>query len=102
MSTTAKEFMTIEELVVNSPPHYKQGDIECIEAIKSATGPEYQGYLQGNIMKYIWRYRAKGQAISDLKKAQWYLRELIVDEQKRVAAEEQQHDEYIDALTEGC
>lgn len=72
--------MTIDELVVNSPPHYKQGDVECIEAIKSATGAEYQGYLQGNIMKYIWRYRAKGQAINDLKKAEWYLKELIIDQ----------------------
>jgi len=76
----AKDFMTIDELVVNSPPHYKQGDVECIEAIKSATGAEYQGYLQGNIMKYIWRYRAKGQAINDLKKAEWYLKELIIDQ----------------------
>jgi|TARA_R100001460_G_scaffold42341_2_gene78458 hypothetical protein len=81
----AKDFVTIDELVVNSPPHYKQGDVECIEAIKSATGAEYQGYLQGNIMKYIWRYRAKGQRLNDLKKAQWYLKELIVDEQKRLA-----------------
>ena len=70
--TVAKDFMTIDELIVNSPPHYKQGD-------------GYQGYLQGNIMKYIWRYRAKGQAINDLKKAEWYLKELIVDEQKRQA-----------------
>ena len=83
--TVAKDFMTIDELIVNSPPHYKQGDIECIEAIKAATGDGYQGYLQGNIMKYIWRYRAKGQAINDLKKAQWYLKELIVDEQKKAA-----------------
>ena len=83
--TVAKDFMTIDELIVNSPPHYKQGDIECIEAIKAATGDGYQGYLQGNIMKYIWRYRAKGQAINDLKKAEWYLKELIVDEQKRQA-----------------
>jgi len=85
----AKDFMTIDELIVNSPPHYKQGDVECIEAIKSATGAEYQGYLQGNIMKYIWRYRAKGQRLNDLKKAQWYLKELIVDEQKRLADEEE-------------
>ena len=83
--TVTKDFMTIDELIVNSPPHYKQGDVECIEAIKAATGDGYQGYLQGNIMKYIWRYRAKGQAINDLKKAQWYLKELIVDEQKRAA-----------------
>ena len=83
--TVAKDFMTIDELIVNSPPHYTQGDVECIEAIKAATGDGYQGYLQGNIMKYIWRYRAKGQAINDLKKAEWYLKELIVDEQKRQA-----------------
>ena len=83
--TVAKDFMTIDELIVNSPPHYKQGDVECIEAITAATGDGYQGYLQGNIMKYIWRYRAKGQAINDLKKAEWYLKELIVDEQKRQA-----------------
>ena len=91
----AKDFVTIDELVVNSPPHYKQGDVECIEAIKSATGAEYQGYLQGNIMKYIWRYRAKGQRLNDLKKAQWYLKELIVDEQKRLADEE-------DTVHRGC
>ena len=85
----AKDFVALYELIVNSPPHYKQGDIECIEAIKAATGAEYQGYLQGNIMKYIWRYRAKGQSLNDLKKAQWYLKELIVDEQKRLADEEE-------------
>ena len=91
----AKDFMTIDELIVNSPPHYKQGDVECIEAIKAATGDGYQGYLQGNIMKYIWRYRAKGQAVNDLKKAEWYLKELIVDEQKRLATEE-------DTVHRGC
>ena len=67
----------IEASTVN-PPHYKQGDIECIEAIKSATGNDgYNGYLQGNIMKYVWRYKHKGNAKSDLLKAQWYLDELV-------------------------
>ena len=80
MDDIAKDFMSIDELIVNSPPHYKQGDVECIEAIKSATGDGYQGYLQGNIMKYIWRYRAKGQRLNDLRKAEWYLKELIVNE----------------------
>ena len=80
MDDIAKDFMSIDELIVNRPPHYKQGDVECIEAIKSATGDGYQGYLQGNIMKYIWRYRAKGQRLNDLRKAEWYLKELIVNE----------------------
>ena len=33
-------------------------------------------YLQGNILKYLWRYRYKN-GIEDLKKADWYLQKLI-------------------------
>jgi hypothetical protein len=58
---------------VNHPPHYKQGDIECIDAIESAlTAEEFRGYCKGNALKYIWRERHKGQDES-LKKAIWYL-----------------------------
>ena len=43
----------IEASTVN-PPHYRQGDVECIQAIKAACGDDgYDGYLQGNIMKYV-------------------------------------------------
>ena len=44
---------------VNHPPHYTKDEIECIDAIRSATGEGYEYYLQGNIIKYIWRYRHK-------------------------------------------
>ena len=58
---------------VKSPPHYKQGAIECIEAIKSAlTEEEFRGYCKGNAMKYIWRERHKGGKES-IEKAMWYL-----------------------------
>ncbi len=62
--------------MVNSPPHYNQAGIECIDAIRAATGEGYQYYLQGNIMKYLWRYRYKNR-VEDLKKAHWYLDKLI-------------------------
>ena len=62
--------------MVNSPPHYNKAGIECIEAISAATGDGYEYYLQGNIMKYVWRYRYKN-GTEDLKKAQWYLAKLI-------------------------
>ena len=62
--------------VVNSPSHYNQAGIECIEAIAAATDNGFEYYLQGNIIKYIWRYRYKN-GIEDLKKAQWYLNKLI-------------------------
>ena len=65
--------------MVNSPPHYNQTGIECIHAISAATGDGYKYYLQGNIMKYLWRFDYKGKPIEDLHKAQWYLNTLIED-----------------------
>lgn len=62
--------------MVNSPPHYNKAGVECIDAIRAATEDGYEYYLQGNIMKYLWRYRYKN-GTEDLKKAQWYLTKLI-------------------------
>tara|TARA_B100000927_G_scaffold213758_1_gene174197 strand:+ start:334 stop:588 length:255 start_codon:yes stop_codon:yes gene_type:complete len=62
---------------VNQPPHYNTGDIECIQAIQaSMTTRQFQGYLKGNVIKYIWRYEYKNQQ-EDLQKAQWYLARLL-------------------------
>ena len=62
--------------VVNSPPHYRQGGIECIDAIEAALTPEeFRGYCKGNALKYIWRERHKGGGES-LLKAAWYLAKL--------------------------
>ena len=62
--------------MVNHPPHYNKAGIETIDAIKAMTDTGFEYYLQGNIMKYLWRYRYKD-GVQDLKKAQWYLTELI-------------------------
>ncbi len=62
--------------MVNSPPHYNATGIECIDAIEAATGDGFEHYLQGNILKYLWRYRYKN-GTEDLKKAKWYLDKLI-------------------------
>jgi len=75
----SKKTMKNRELVddmVNHPPHYNQKGIECIDAIEAATDTGFEYYLQGNIMKYIWRYRYKD-GIQDLEKASWYLNKLI-------------------------
>lgn len=62
---------------VNQPPHYNTGEIECIQAIQaSMTTRQFQGYLKGNIIKYIWRYEYKNQK-EDLLKAEWYLTRLL-------------------------
>lgn len=59
--------------LVNAPPHYRQGDIECIDAIRAALTPEeFRGYLKGNAIKYVWRERHKG-GNEDIEKSVWYL-----------------------------
>ncbi len=69
--------VNIKDVQVHTPPHYRQGAIECIDAIEAALTPdEFTGYLKGNIQKYLWRCRWKG-GMEDMKKAQWYLNRLI-------------------------
>jgi len=62
--------------MVNSPPHYNEGGIECIDAIEASMSQEaFRGYLKGNMLKYLWRYENKG-GKEDLDKANWYLTKL--------------------------
>jgi hypothetical protein len=63
--------------MVNSPPHYNQTGIECIHAISAATDNGFKYYLQGNVMKYLWRFDYKDKPLEDLQNAQWYLEKLI-------------------------
>lgn len=80
-----EEAPVLQADLVNHPPHYVDtGGIECIEAIEAQlTTEEYQGYLRGNCVKYLWRWRNKGGVI-DLQKAQWYLERLttVTENQK--------------------
>jgi hypothetical protein len=62
--------------MVNSPAHYNKAGIETIDIIQSVTGDGFESYLQGNILKYICRYKYKN-GTEDLEKAKWYLNRLI-------------------------
>lgn len=62
--------------MVNHPPHYTQGGIECLDAIEAMAGDGYEGYLRGQVMKYLWRYLFKN-GLEDLQKAEFYLKLLI-------------------------
>lgn len=61
---------------VNHPNHYLHGKIETIEIIKDITGEGFEGYLAGNVLKYISRYKYKN-GVEDIKKALWYMNRLI-------------------------
>lgn len=58
---------------VHHPPHYTTGKIEVIDFILD----QHFGYLDGQVIKYLARYRHKGAPLQDLQKARWYLDRLI-------------------------
>lgn len=58
---------------VNNPAHYKNhpSGVECIEITR------HMNFNLGNALKYIWRADLKNDAIEDLEKAVWYLKDEI-------------------------
>lgn len=78
----------VEPDMVNSPPHYNQGDIECIDAIEAALGVEgFKAYCRGNAIKYLWRAELKHtsqkhEISEDWAKANWYINRAINTEKK--------------------
>ena len=68
---------------VNRPSHYTQNGTETIEMIRqSLTDEEFSGYLKGNILKYVCRYKYKGMPLKDLMKSQWYLQRLVREQRE--------------------
>lgn len=59
-----------------NPAHYVDHGVDCI------TIARHMSFNLGNALKYIWRAGKKGPAITDLRKAAWY----IADEIKRLGA----------------
>jgi hypothetical protein len=61
-----------------NPSHYKNGKVEAIDAIESATVNKkgLEAVCVANVIKYLWRYEDKN-GIEDIKKAQWYINKLI-------------------------
>ena len=71
----------IQEVKANdpiNPNHYKQGKVECIDCIESATSSltGFEGFCTGNAIKYLYRWKQKG-GKQDLEKARWYLNRML-------------------------
>lgn len=68
----------LEADMVTSPPHYNDGEIECLDAIASALGPDgFLSYCQGQIIKYTWRAGKKNDLTEDIRKAIFYAKCMI-------------------------
>lgn len=73
--------------MVNHPPHYTQGGVECIDAIRAALGRDgFIAFLRGQVIKYTWRLGLKDKAAQDNQKAIWYAKKLdeVLNEQDGV------------------
>ena len=73
--------------MVDHPPHYTRGDIECIDAIRSAVAglSGFEAYLSGTMLKYNWRWQHKN-GVEDIDKLIWYanrLKQELQNENKR-------------------
>jgi hypothetical protein len=75
---------------INSPVHYNTGSMETIDLIREGmSNDEFLGYLKGNVLKYICRYRHKHKEnpVKDLMKARWYIEKLISTMREKQAVE---------------
>lgn len=78
---------------VNSPSHYNQGKIECIDAMIEAFGKDTVAiWCKLNAFKYLWREEYKN-GIEDVKKAQYYINKMIELRDKEVPFENQKEEE---------
>lgn len=58
---------------INKPEHYTVGGIEVYDFIKAWE----LSFAEGNVIKYTVRAPYKNSRLKDLKKAHWYLNQLI-------------------------
>ena len=72
---------------VNHPSHYKIGEYECFTEMRALFGIDALiSYCKLAVYKYRYRFTKKN-GDEDLKKAGWYMRELMKLEEEKAAAE---------------
>jgi len=68
-----QEDKSLKQEELKKPERYnKRGQLECWDVILD----QEMNFLEGNILKYLWRYKEKN-GVEDLKKAKVYLEKLI-------------------------
>lgn len=84
------------DIMVDKPPHYQtESGLQAIDVIKAFTADlkGIEAVDTGNVLKYICRWKKKN-GLQDLKKAKWYLEDLI----KNIENMEDTNQWYLDDL----
>ncbi len=69
--------------VVNKPAHYTYSKVEVIDALDAWNLP----YKLAHVVRYVARAGRKDDALTDLKKAQWYLAREIAQREGKAPGE---------------
>ena len=73
----------IEVDLPHDPAHYKQGGIETIDYMRAKMSPEqFEGWLIGNVLKYMSRFGFKDEKYTNAMKAYTYLGWLLEELEK--------------------
>lgn len=72
-----------EDLIKN-PSHYHKHAV-LVEPIQLC---ELLGFNLGNCLKYCFRYQDKGNPLQDLKKAQFYIKRILADDNDQIVLRE--------------
>ena len=64
---------------VDAPAHYKQGEVECVDAMESAFGKDRVAtFCTVNAMKYLWRSNEHDDGVeTSLRKASWFIHKAL-------------------------
>lgn len=82
---TAARDMTINQTTdgnQDAPPAYYDVTVQPIDLIDAGQAAGMIGYYEGQIIKYVFRWRRKG-GLRDLMAAAWLLNRMIAQEEQR-------------------
>lgn len=85
----------------NTPSHYVLSDgSDSMDTLEKILGPEeFKGFLRGNALKYLIRYKQKG-GIEDLKKAMDYINRLIAIKEEKPSEKKKTDESGLRSATE--
>jgi len=69
-----------------NPEYYKDGDIECIDALETVASLNFvkeEIPSQMNAIKYLWRYNNKENPFRDIQKTLWYVARILLNKLKK-------------------
>ena len=81
-TNTTRDTEQMEVDKVNSPPHYNNGGMECIDYIQQQLNEDFSSYCQGKCDKISPQMEIQN-GVEDLRKAEWYLKAMIRDVENR-------------------